>query len=121
MAEFNYSTFTKKQANILYAAVKREELTMSKANIRKMYNIVGARTLDTDERAFRAHLEHAIEHLFEGRIEFAQLELDGHKVRYECVRRETYMRPYNPDNWFDEPDENGMVEAFRDVYEWVIR
>lgn len=102
MRNFSYSTFTKKQANVIYAAIKRGELTASKQTVKEMYNMVGATSLDTDEQIRRGHFERCIGHLLEGRTEFAQMELDGHTVKYEYVVTGTIERVATDDDWFDE-------------------
>lgn len=102
MKNFSYSTFTKKQANVIYAAIKRGELTASKQTVREMYNLVGATSLDTDEQVRRGHFERCISHLLEGRTEFAQMELDGHTVRREYVVTGTIKRVATDDDWFEE-------------------
>ena len=71
----SYDYFTRKQANILYGAVKRGQLDMNKKDINRMYNtIVETRhmNLSQDDRIFRGHLERAISHYLEGRIDLAQ-------------------------------------------------
>ena len=115
---YSYSTFTKKQANVLYAAIKRGELVMAKRDINKMYNLVGAQGMETGEAIFREHCERAIEHLIEHRVELAQAELDGHTVRYEAVAQETYMRPAT--EWDFDAEPGTMVEDTRDICDWVI-
>ena len=103
MRNFSYSHFTKKQANIIYAAVKRGELEMGKKDINRMYNLVGANTLDNDERKFRGHLERCISQLLEGRTEYAQAELDGNTVRWVEEVVGYAERVATEDDWFDEP------------------
>lgn len=118
MKNFSYSTFTKKQANALYSAVKRGELEMDGKNIKRMYDLVGKNTLDTGECIFRGQLESAIRHLFSNRIECAQARLDGKKVEEvrvidgytECVATE--------DDWFEEP--GSIIREEIAHYEWVI-
>lgn len=115
---YSYSTFTKKQANVLYAAIKRGELVMAKRDINRMYNLVGAQCMDTEDAIFREHCERAIGHLIEHRVELAQAELDGHIVRYEAVAEEKYMRPATI--WDFDVEPGTMVEDTRDICDWVI-
>ena len=97
-----YDYFTQKQANILYRAVKQNKLHMKKSDISKMYNIVGTRdsNLSLDERIFRYHLENAINHYFNDRLEYAQAELDGHTVKQEIVKVGETEREATEDDFF---------------------
>lgn len=103
MTNFNYSVFTKKQANVIYAAIKRGELNADKRTINAMYNLVNANALTTDESVMRGHFERCINHLVEGRTEFAQMELDGHTVKREYVITGTVERIATEDDFFEVP------------------
>lgn len=74
----NYSYFTRKQANILYAATKRGELTIDRRTMSAIYDLVG----DTSREvyAFRSKAEQAIGFLFKDRADLAQAVLDGKTV-----------------------------------------
>lgn len=118
MREFSYSTFTRKQADIVYAAVKRGELSASKSVISKMYDLVGANMLDADERQMRGSFERCVCHIVEGRMELAQAELDGRRTRLERVLVAIERRVATDEDWFYEPGE----EIEEEVYEerWVV-
>lgn len=72
-----YAYLTKKQAGIVYAAVKRGDVTMSAKQVRAMYDMVG------DPEASYYHIAEAVSHIINGRFEMAQAELDGKYT--ECV------------------------------------
>ena len=118
MREFSYSTFTKKQAGIVYAAVKRGELDATKATISKIYDLVGANVLDTCERELRGSFERCVVHIVEGRMEMAQAELDGKRTKKERVLVRVEKRIATEDDWFYEVGE----EIEEEVYEerWVV-
>lgn len=119
MTNFSYSTFTKKQANVLYSAVKRGELEMGKKDIKRMYDLVGKNMLDTDERGFRGQLESAIRHLLDGRIECAQARLDGRKVEKVEVIDGYTERVATEDDWFEEL--GSIIREEITHTEWVIK
>lgn len=119
MRDFSYSTFTKKQAGIVYAAIKRGELSASKKTISKMYDLVGKNMLDYDEMVLRGSFERCVGHIVEGRIEFAQAELDGKRTRKESVVVGYVERVADPENdWFSEPGEIIRDEVYEE--RWVI-
>ena len=82
-----YAYFTRKQAGILYGATKRGELAMSRKDIRRMYDLaeICFGNLSIAENNFIGRLQAAIDHLFAGRTEMAQAELDG---------KATYSKPH---------------------------
>lgn len=118
MRSFSYSVFTKKQAGIVYAAIKRGELEASKATVSKMYDLVGRNALDNDECQIRGSFERCVCHIVEGRTDMAQAELDGKVTRKERVLVGTETRIATEDDWFYEVGE----EIVEEVYEerWVI-
>ena len=118
MRNYSYSTFTKKQAGVVYAAIKRGELEASKATVSRMYGLVGRSGLDADELADRARFERCLLHIVDGRMEMAQAELDGEGTRLERVLVGTVTRAATEDDWFHEVGE----EISEDVYEerWVM-
>jgi len=115
-----YDYFTRKQANILYGAIKRGELYADKGTIKDMYDIVDRRSysLSLSDRIFRGHLERALDHYLNKRPEYAQEELNGNIVRLEHVKIGTETREATEDDWFYEPGE--LIED--DIYEdrWVV-
>lgn len=68
----NYAYITRKQANIIYAAVKRGKLHASKKFINKLYDAV-ERT-DSDMYSL---VNGIVDYLFKGNVEFAQALIDG--------------------------------------------
>lgn len=119
MRNFSYSTFTKKQANILYFAVKRGQLEMSKSEISRMYDLVGKNMLDADEATFKGQLTSAISHYLEGRTDCAQARLDGKKVEEVKVIDGYTERVADEDDWFEEP--GTIIREEISHTEWVIR
>lgn len=122
MRDFSYSYFTKKQAGIVYAAIKRGELSASKKAVADMYDLVGKNMLDYDEQVLRGSFERCVGHIVEGRMEFAQAELDGKRTRIERVLvgyEEHVADPENNDwDWFFEPGEIIRDEVYEE--RWVI-
>lgn len=122
MGTFNYSTFTKKQAGIVYAAIKRGELSASKKTVADMYDLVGKNMLEYDEAVLRGSFERCVGHIVEGRIEFAQAELDGKRTRKERVLVGYVEHVADPENndddWFFEPGEIIRDEVYEE--RWVI-
>ena len=118
MATRDYSYMTRKQAGIVYAAVKRGELRAAKKTIGRMYDLVGATELDTASRVERGHFERCVGHIIDGRMELAQAELDGRTTRRERVLVGTTVRIATEDDWFYEVGE----EIEENVYEerWVV-
>ena len=118
MRNFSYSTFTKKQAGVVYAAIKRGELEATRATVNRMYGLVGRNVLDAEELADRARFERCLLHIVEGRTEMAQAELDGKRTRLERVLVGTTTRTATEDDWFHEVGD----EITEDVYEerWVM-
>ena len=116
-----YSYFTRKQANILYGAIKRGELYADKGTIKDMYDIVGISDdyLSLDDRIFRGHLERAISHYLEGRPEYAQEELNGNIVKKEYVQVGTTKRVATEDDWFEEL--GSIIEEPIHEERWVVQ
>lgn len=118
MRQFSYSTFTKKQAGIIYAAVKRGELSATKATISKMYDLVGANMLDACGRELRGSFERCVGHIVEGRMELAQAELDGKRTRLERFVERVEKRIATDEDWFHEPGEEIEEEVWGE--RWVV-
>lgn len=68
----NYTYVTRKQANIIYAAIKRGELHATKKFINRLYDSVERTNSGMDSR-----VNGIIDYLFKGNIEFAQALIDG--------------------------------------------
>ena len=98
-----YESLTRKQAGIVYGAVKRGDVTLDQRHTREMYNIVGVprRNLDLHERVILSHIDAAVGHIVNGRMELAQAELDGHYTSTEEVVIGTRQVEVTEDNWFD--------------------
>ena len=105
MRNFSYSTFTKKQAGIVYASIKRGELSATKQTVSKMYNLVGRNMLDNDELDMRCSFERCVKHIIEGRMELAQAELDGKRTELERYVERIEKRKATEDDWFYEVGE----------------
>lgn len=72
-----YSNFTRKQAGVIYRAIKEGKVTLSDAGIKMMYGQADAHinhdvVLDDVE----SYLRHAVDSLFNGNIEEAQKNVD---------------------------------------------
>ena len=122
MRNFSYSVFTKKQAGIVYAAIKRGELSASKATVSKMYDLVGKNALDNDECQMRGSFERCVCHIIESRMDMAQAELDGKTTCKErvLVGYEEHVADPDNDEWdfFYEPGEIVRDEIYEE--RWVI-
>ena len=118
MRSFSYSVFTKKQAGIVYAALKRGELNASKATISKMYDLVGRNSLDNGELQMRGSFERCVGHIVEGRMELAQAELDGKRTRLERFVERIEKRIATDEDWFYEPGE--VIEDVVWGERWVV-
>ena len=109
----SYEYLTKKQANVVYAAYKRGEVSMDEATINRMYGMVGVAG-----ESF-GHFSQACDHIINGRLEMAQAELDGKDTREVCVMvevRKVVVTEENEEEW---PfSEIGDVEE-EEIYEWV--
>ena len=123
-----YDYFTRKQAGILYGAVKRGELYMDPSDIRRMYNIVELAwgMASYDERHDRLRYESAIDHYMNGRLNIAQAVLDGRPVHEEQVQVGTEWVEPDILDWIlvggdpDLFDDTQLIEE--PVYEtrWVV-
>lgn len=112
----SYRYLTKKQANVIYAAYKCGDVTMSKATINKMYRMVGV----ADENY--GHFDMACDHIINGRLDMAQAELDGKCTaqRTRCLREPIDVFELDIDSMTDEEflaafDDEGEYETY-----WVI-
>ena len=98
-----YSYMTRRQAGIVYGAIKRGEVTLDRQHTKEMYDLVGTPWSDMDvrERSIFLHLGSAIDHIIAGRPELAQAELDGRHT--EERQRLVGMRQVEvtDDNWLD--------------------
>ena len=77
----DFAVFTRKQANVVYAAYKRGEVKMTSKQVKHLYNCVG-----TNDFTFAS----VCSFICEGMNELAQAILDGHKV--EAYEVETVVR-----------------------------
>ena len=98
---FSYATFTRKQANVIYTAFKRGELTMTRKQTSAMYDLVGKQRVTEAEAKMRGMFERVIGFVFDGNIEMAQALLDGREVRkvYETITK-VYTEQDEADDWF---------------------
>ena len=76
----SWSHFTRKQANIIYAAIKRGDLVVRRGFAKKLYGIVDLTTMDYEECNFRCMCEEAIPYIIKNQYEYAQAILDGKEV-----------------------------------------
>lgn len=118
MKNFSYSTFTRKQANVVYSAIKRGELSASKSTVSKMYDLVDRNALDNVECQMRGSFERCVGHIVEGRIELAQAELDGKRTRLERFVERIEKRTATEDDFFYEPGEEIDEEVWGE--RWVV-
>jgi len=75
-----FVVFTRKQANVVYAAMKRGEVRMSRAQVKRLYDCVG-----TNDMQFSS----ACSFICEGRYDLAQAMLDGGRVEAYDVEHVT--------------------------------
>ena len=109
----SYQHLTKKQANVVYAAYKRGDVSMDKATINRMYRMVGVAGESFD------HFSKACDHIINGRLDMAQAELDGKRTRevYEVLEvRQVVVTEENWDEWIF--SELGDIEE-EEIGEWV--
>ena len=118
MRNFSYSTFTKKQAGIVYAAIKRGELNASKATVNEMYALVGQNALSTEEAVKRGSFERCVGHIMNDRMELAQAELDGKRTELERYVERVEKRIATEDDWFYEIGEEIEEEVWGE--RWVL-
>ena len=109
MAGFNY--FTRKQANIIYAAIKRGEINMAKRDVNRMYNLVGVRgfNLSVEDCEFLGKLDNVITAIFDSRLDVANGLLNGEKWRKEQVATDKVI-----DEWL-----NLFTDELVPIYETV--
>lgn len=114
MAGFNY--FTRKQANIIYAAIKRGEIKMLKRDVNRMYNLVGVRgfNLSAEDCEFLSKLDKVITAIFDSRLDVANGLLNGETWRKEHVQTDKVV-----DEYFDDLFLNDMVTIYETVETWV--
>lgn len=109
MAGFNY--FTRKQANIIYAAIKRGEIKMTKRDVNKMYGLVGVRgfNLSVEDCEFLGKLDNVITAIFDSRLDVANGLLNGETWRKEQVATDKVI-----DEWL-----NFFTDEVEPIYETV--
>jgi hypothetical protein len=90
-----YAYLTKKQAGIVYAAMKRGDVTMSKKQVRDMYDMVG------DPKANYYHIDNAVGHIINGRLDMAQAEIDGKYTKCVTVVTSVEKVLVTEENWLD--------------------
>ena len=113
MAGFNY--FTRKQANIIYAAIKRGEIKMAKRDVNRMYNLVGVRgfNLSVEDCEFLGKLDNVITAIFDSRLDVANGLLNGEVWRKEQVATDKVI-----DEWLN-LFTNELVPIYETVEMWV--
>lgn len=76
-----YSYFTKKQANIIYSAFKRGNVTLTKKQSKMLYDLIGRNErfspMSMAERQARHSFEDAVKCILDGKFELAQACIDG--------------------------------------------
>lgn len=113
MAGFNY--FTRKQANIIYAAIKRGEIKMVKRDVNRMYNLVGVRgfNLSVEDCEFLGKLDNVITAIFDSRLDVANGLLNGEIWRKEQVATDKVI-----DEWLNLFTDE-LVPIYETVEMWV--
>ena len=113
MAGFNY--FTRKQANIIYAAIKRGEIKMVKRDVNRMYNLVGVRgfNLSVEDCEFLGKLNNVITAIFDSRLDVANGLLNGETWRKEQVVTDKVI-----DEWLN-LFTNEVVPIYETVETWI--
>ena len=113
MAGFNY--FTRKQANIIYAAIKRGEIKMVKRDVNRMYNLVGVRgfNLSVEDCEFLGKLDNVITAIFDSRLDVANGLLNGEMWRKEQVATDKVI-----DEWLN-LFTNEVVPIYETVETWI--
>ena len=113
MAGFNY--FTRKQANIIYAAIKRGEIKMVKRDVNRMYNLVGVRgfNLSVEDCEFLGKLDNVITAIFDSRLDVANGLLNGEMWRKEQVATDKVI-----DKWLNLFTDE-LVPIYETVEMWV--
>lgn len=113
MAGFNY--FTRKQANIIYAAIKRGEIKMVKRDVNRMYNLVGVRgfNLSVEDCEFLSKLNNVITAIFDSRLDVANGLLNGEMWRKEQVATDKVI-----DEWLNLFTDE-LVPIYETVEMWV--
>ena len=113
MAGFNY--FTRKQANIIYAAIKRGEIKMVKRDVNRMYNLVGVRgfNLSVEDCEFLGKLDNVITAIFDSRLDVANGLLNGEMWRKEQVATDKVI-----DEWLNVFTDE-LVPIYETVEMWV--
>ena len=113
MAGFNY--FTRKQANIIYAAIKRGEIKMVKRDVNRMYNLVGVRgfNLSVEDCEFLGKLNNVITAIFDSRLDVANGLLNGEKWSKEQVATDKVI-----DEWLNLFTDE-LVPIYETVEMWV--
>ena len=113
MAGFNY--FTRKQANIIYAAIKRGEIKMVKRDVNRMYNLVGVRgfNLSVEDCEFVGKLDNVITAIFDSRFDVANGLLNGETWRKEQVATDKVI-----DEWLNLFTDE-LVPIYETVETWI--
>lgn len=116
-----YSYLTRKQANVVYSAIKRGELTASKKWVNELYNAVE----NVDAVEMQDDASRVIGFMFDGRLDLAQAIIDGKSVEkryfitssYEVLVTEE-LQEKDTRFWWDEV---GSVVTVEDgEWRWVI-
>lgn len=110
----NYKYVTRKQANIIYAAIKRGELNAPKSFVQALYTAVG----DSDNITFVCTVPRIIDHIFNNRFELAQAEINGKVTAFKTVATKTIARAATIDDWFFEVGE--MIEEQEEIKKWIV-
>ena len=125
-----YAYLTRKQAGIVYGAIKRGSVSLDKRHVKAMYDIVGTPwgSLDVHDRQVLMHIDAAIDHILADQYDLAQAELDGHYTELSQRVVGTRKVTVTDDNWIDfafDPEHDYEVGdiAEEDVIEefWVVK
>lgn len=101
----NYKYLTRKQANIIYRAVKSDQITAPKKFISDMYNLVGSTDLSPEAYRLMCQVEDAIRYIFVSNFKFAQARIDGKRIVTKKVIWDVKMltqEDVDNDYWFKE-------------------
>ena len=101
MSRADYVKFTKKQANVVYAAYKRGDVKMTRKQVTHLYNCVG-----TNDFKFSG----VCSFICEGRLDLAQAILDGHKVEAYEVKTVVREELDEDDPFFGMFDDDNFIE-----------
>lgn len=113
-----YRYYTRKQAGIIYAAIKRGDLVATKKFISELYNSVE----DVYDVARIHAVNRIIDHLFNKRFDLAQAEVDGHMTDTIAVKTITRRAATEEDGevLFGMVEVGEMYDFEKTTLEWTV-